>query len=222
MMTGFHRSTFALVLLVPTFLLARGGGDGSPADSSIAGTVAAADPTDAYWANLQAHCGNAFPGRLGVRPEGDEMVTPADSLVVVFDVCGEDEIRLPFHIHKDGGEWDRSRTWIFRRTEDGRIELRHDHRQRDGTEDRSTWYGAFSGEEGAVREPIVHEYLREQPGPDGDRRGWRIIIEPGVRYHYGTIRDGEWRWRVEFDLSSPLTELPPPAWGYEGGRGPLR
>jgi hypothetical protein len=38
---------------------------------------------------------------------------------------------------------------------------------------------------------------------------------PGERYTYGTIRGGEWTWRVDFDLSRTVP-APPAPWGHEG------
>jgi hypothetical protein len=185
-------------------------------------TVAAAPVSaqDAWWARLSEPCGEAFPGRLGHAPPGDDMLQGEELLVVHFDVCGEDEIRLPFHIENLDGSWDRSRTWIFRRTDDGRIELRHDHRQPDGTEDEQTWYGAWTVGEGTPSEQRF--LIEDRTYPDGLVRGWRVIIEPGVGYTYGTIRGDDWSWRVDFNLSVPLDAPPPPAWGYEDGAGPPR
>jgi hypothetical protein len=209
---------------------------GSGAESESGAPVT---PQDEWWANLSAPCGSAYPGALGYAPPGDAMLEGPELLVVHFDVCGADEIRLPFHIEKMDGTWDRSRTWIFRRTGaavsgsdatgddapgdapgDARIELRHDHRNPDGSEDETTWYGAWTLEVGAANEQRF--VVEDRTWPDGIPRGWRVIIEPGVRYTYGTFRGDDWSWRVDFDLSTPLAELPPPAWGYEGGRGPLR
>jgi hypothetical protein len=190
----------------------------APADDPD-GAAATLPPHEAFWANLAAPCGQAFPGGLTLEPPGDEMLEGDELLVVHFDVCDTDEIRLPFHIEQMDGEWDRSRTWIFRRAGADRIELRHDHRTPDGAEDEVTWYGAWTVGPGTAN---VQEFIIEdRQFEEGIRRGWRIIIEPGERYVYGTIRNGEWTWRVDFDLSEPLEELPPPAWGYEDG-GPLR
>ena len=177
-------------------------------------------PAQQQWmTNLAAQCGQAFPGQLERAPEGSTMLEGPELLVVYFDVCEEDEARLPFHIEQMDGEWDRSRTWIFRPDDDGTIELRHDHRLPDGSEDEgSTWYGAWTKETGTATQ---QEFLREELR-NGAETGWRVIIEPGVRYVYGTIRDGEWSWRVDFDLSQPMDDPPPPAWGYEDGAGPPR
>jgi len=63
--------------------------------------------------------------------------------------------------------------------------------------------------------PNRQEFIyREVEYPDGSTRGWRIEIEPEERYTYGTIRNGEWTWRVDFDLTRALRDEPPPPWGY--------
>lgn len=226
-----HRPSSILWLLPGAFFLSACG-DGVPADSpgeapDAPVAAASADPSAngaiqaaAWLDNLRAPCGQAFPGRLERAPETSTMLQGEELLVVYFDVCEDDEVRLPFHIEQLDGEWDRSRTWIFRPTDDGRIELRHDHRMPDGSEDEVTWYGAWTIAEGSANQ---QEFIREdREWDDGATRGWRVIIEPGVRYVYGTIRDGEWNWRVDFDLSEPMPEPPPPAWGYEDGGGPPR
>lgn len=220
----FLRVLVSLPLVVLVFGCAESevpppaGTAGDPSEGAVA--EATESPQDVYWAHLSAHCGQAFPGGLTLEPPGDEMLEGDELLVVHFDVCEDDEIRLPFHIEQMNGEWDRSRTWIFRRMDDGRIELRHDHRTPDGAEDDSTWYGAWTvGEGSGTQQEFI---IQDREFEDGEARGWRIIMEPGQRYTYGTIRGGDWTWRVDFDLSEPLDEVPPAAWGYEDGEGPLR
>jgi len=81
----------------------------------------------------------------------------------------------------------RSRTWVLTRTASG-LRLKHDHRHEDGSEDRTTQYGGDSRAGGtATVMETVHTFVRE----GSDRR-----------------------FRVEFDLTRPIT--PPPApWGFE-------
>jgi hypothetical protein len=169
-----------------------------------------ASPHAAFLTNLREHCGNAYPGRLAVAPPGDEMLRGDEPLVVHFRECGADTVRVPFHIEKEPGEWNRSRTWIFMRTGDG-LELRHDHRHRDGTPEEQTWYGGHTQTEGtAHRQEFVYA---ERRAADGALLGWRVEILPGERYTYGTIRGANWTWRVDFDLTRTVT--PPPApWGH--------
>ena len=164
--------------------------------------VASAAPRDAFWANLQALCEGAAPGRLLRAPEGDTQIDPNADLVVHFRECGDEELRFPLHVGED-----RSRTWVFIRHDD-HLELRHDHRNLDGTEQSNTWYGATTLEEGTGR---VQEFVTDR---GGRLSGWRVVIEPGERFTYGTIRNGEWRHHLEFDLTAHA-EMPPPPWGHE-------
>jgi hypothetical protein len=165
----------------------------------------------AFWQNLRQHCGNAYSGGLVLEPPGDDMLTGTEQLIVHFRACGQDTLLLPFHIENESsGEWDRSRTWMFMRTSDV-LELRHDHRHADGSPDEQTMYGAFTSDDGtANRQEFI---LTERRAADGSALGWRIEIEPHQRYTYGTIRGGEWTWRVDFDLSRPVP-APPPPWGH--------
>jgi hypothetical protein len=172
-------------------------GAGNSAPGAIPGA-----PQDAFWASLQALCESAAEGTLLRAPEGDTQIDPAARLVVHFRECGPEELRFPLHVDDD-----RSRTWVFIRHED-HLELRHDHRHADGTEEANTWYGATTLRQGTANR---QEFVMER---NGVHSGWRVEIEPGERYTYGTIRDGEWRHHLEFDLTRPVA-APPPPWGHE-------
>lgn len=160
------------------------------------------DPQLAFWTNLTQHCGNAYRGAITERPAEDELFRGDETLVVHFRECADDELKLPFHV-----ETDRSRTWILTRTDSG-IDLRHDHRHRDGSPDEVTMYGAHTREPGSATR---QEFLRD--AGDGSVAGWAIEIVPGERYTYGTIRNGEWRYRLDYDLTTPI-EPPPAPWGH--------
>jgi hypothetical protein len=170
-------------------------------------------PYDLFFDQLAEHCGNAYPGSLTLEPEGDVMLTGTEMLIVHFRECDENQLYVPFHIELEENEdWDRSRTWIFTRHDDG-LELRHDHRNRDGSSDEVTMYGGFSV--GAGTEMRQEFQSIERSEETGIFRGWRIEIVPNDRYTYGTIRGDEWSWRVDFDLSEPLDEIPPAPWGHK-------
>jgi hypothetical protein len=179
-------------------------GDRTAEDEAGAAAQAAAptSPQDAFWNSLQALCESAAPGTLLHAPEGDTQIDPDADLVVHFRECGAEELRFPLHVGEN-----RSRTWVFIRHAD-RLELRHDHRHEDGTEEANTWYGATTLTEGTAQR---QEFVSER---NGMLVGWRVEIEPGRRYTYGTIRDGEWRHHLEFDLTRPA-DIPPPPWGHE-------
>lgn len=166
--------------------------------------AATADSTgaqDAFWKRLQGLCGSAAAGALLQAPAGDTQIDPSAKLVVHFWECGEHELRFPLHVDEN-----RSRTWVFIRHADG-IELRHDHREADGSESQNTWYGARTVAAGtAERQDFVT--VR-----NGNSSGWRVEIVPGQRFTYGTARNGEFRHHLEFDLTKPVA-VPPLHWGH--------
>jgi len=186
-----------------------GGGCAADADGHDQDASAHAD----FIANLAYHCGQAFPGRLAVEPPDDGMLTGTEDLLVHFRHCDPDEVRIPFHVEiEDEDRWDRSRTWYVIRHPD-RLELRHDHRRADGSEDDRTWYGGFTTADGTA---TLQDFLSpERTEAAGVPVGWRIEIEPDHRYVYGTTYDGQYDWRVEFDLSSPVDGAPPLPWGHD-------
>lgn len=160
----------------------------------------ASSPQDVFWANLQSLCQSAAEGQLLQAP--DNQVDPNARLVVHFWECGDEEIRAPFHVGDN-----HSRTWVFIRHE-GALELRHDHRNPDGTEEGNTWYGSMTLTEGSE---TIQEFVTQRGEVTS---GWRVEVVPGVRYSYGTIRNEEWRHHLVFDLSAPVA-LPPLPWGHE-------
>jgi hypothetical protein len=168
------------------------------------GQVAAESPQDAFWRNLQALCPAAAEGELVRAPEGDTQIDGAAGLVVHFWECGDAELRFPLHVGEN-----RSRTWVFIRHAD-HLELRHDHRHEDGTEEDEpdTWYGATTVDEGTANR---QEFVFDR---DGMTVGWRVEIEPGERFTYGTMREGQWRHHMEFDLTR-AAPIPPLPWGHE-------
>ncbi|MBA2670876.1 MAG: hypothetical protein H0U67_10935, partial [Gemmatimonadetes bacterium] len=112
--------------------------------SAPAPSAAAESPQDMFWSNLQALCGQAVAGQVLRVPEGDTQIDPSAGLVVHFWECSETELRFPLHVDEN-----RSRTWVFIRHH-GSLELRHDHRHPDGTEESNTWYGASTLDDGTA------------------------------------------------------------------------
>ncbi len=174
------------------------------ATAVLAALTAAAptlNPQQEFWANLRALCESAAAGKLLQAPPGDTQIDPTATLVVHFWECGENELRFPLHVNDN-----RSRTWVFIRHDD-KLELRHDHREPDGTESRNTWYGATTIASGsATRQDFVTER-------NGTTSGWRVEIEPGKRFAYGTARNGEFRHHLNFDLAAK-SDVPPLPWGH--------
>ena len=161
---------------------------------------APSSPQDAFWANLQGLCESAAHGELLQAP--DTQIDPDSDLLVHFWECGDEEIRFPLHVDDN-----RSRTWVFIRHDD-HLELRHDHRHEDGTEEDNTWYGDTTIDQGTANRQEFASMRGEVIG------GWAVEIEPGVHFTYGTMRDHEFRHHLRFDLTEEA-ELPPMHWGHE-------
>jgi len=183
--------------------------------AACAGIPAAAPtPADALFANLRALCGQAFAGRVevDVPPAPGNDAFAGKALVMHVRQCGDDELRIPFHVGDD-----RSRTWVVTRTASG-LRLKHDHRHADGSADAVTMYGGDSvaaGTAGRQEFPVdaesVASFRRE--GLDASvANTWALELVPGETFVYELARPGGRLFRVSFDLATPVAP-PPPPWG---------
>ncbi|MEP2236107.1 MAG: hypothetical protein ABJM58_12690 [Alteripontixanthobacter sp.] len=189
-------------------------------------------PQAAFWEALSSHCGQAYSGALVSDDEADADMRGADMAMHVRG-CTDSEIRVPFHIQGDDGEWNRSRTWVFTRTGsdgEGGLRLQHDHRHEDGTSDAVTMYGGDTAAPGSARAqefPVDGESIAlfEREGLDVSVTNvWRVEVDPAdtanAQFAYQlrrTVAGGApepRNFRVEFDLTQPV-EPPPPPWGSE-------
>jgi hypothetical protein len=207
-----HFTAPALALLL---LSACGPADDRPADAEAA-TAAVVDAQEAWWEQLQALCGQAFSGEM-VRYD-PEMDTGWLDRAVIMHVreCSPDEIRIPLHVGDN-----RSRTWVLTRTA-SHIQLKHDHRYPDGTEEASSQYGGHTLVAGsATRQefPADDESkagFLERDHPDGVHNVWAMEIHPGDRFTYQLTRPNR-DFRADFDLTTPVP-APPPPWVIEPQR----
>ncbi|MEE4304068.1 MAG: hypothetical protein V2J19_07915 [Wenzhouxiangella sp.] len=177
--------------------------------SMLVFSSASAEPVEAFWAELQALCGRAFEGELVAAPPGEDGFS-GQRLIMHVRECSDQRIRIPFTVGED-----RSRTWVLSRTGD-RIELKHDHRHRDGSADAVTMYGGTTTNTGTSRAQYfpADQHTREMIEP-AFSNVWTVRIEPGESFTYGLWRLGTPRvFRVDFDLGEPV-EPPPAPWGWE-------
>jgi hypothetical protein len=166
------------------------------------------EPQDAFWARLQALCGQAFAGQLMQAPPGDDSFS-GRTLVMHVRECSETRIRIPFLVGDD-----RSRTWVLTRTAGG-LRLKHDHRHEDGSEDAITQYGGDTQTSGsAVAQQFHADAHTSALIPAAATNVWTVELVPGQRYSYALERRGtDRRFRVDFDLSRSV-ESPAAPWGW--------
>lgn len=182
------------------------------AEDATAEATALAPAQEAWWQSLRSLCGEAYAGALAHGDPTDDAFAGRPMTMHVRR-CEEARIEVPFHVGED-----RSRTWVLSRTASG-LELKHDHRHEDGSEDVLTWYGGHTdapGTEVAQHFPADEhskELFTEQGIPQSATNVWSMEIVPGERFSYVLRRPGR-HFQVDFDLSEPV-EAPPAPWGHE-------
>ncbi|MDP8995046.1 MAG: hypothetical protein M3N07_08735, partial [Pseudomonadota bacterium] len=160
-------------------------------------------PQDAFFARLQALCGQAFEGRVASAPTEADAAFADSRLVMHVRDCGPDEIRIPFHVGDN-----RSRTWVVTRTAEG-LRLKHVHRHEDGSEDVLSNYGGDTAAPGTARrqefpaDAFSRSLFVRQGIPQSAANVWALEIEPGRAFAYELRRPGR-HFRAEFDLSRPV------------------
>jgi hypothetical protein len=171
-----------------------------------------ATPQDQFFANLQRLCGQNFAGRV-VTTDAADASFASQPLVMQVRECSDDEIRIPFHVGEN-----RSRTWVITRTGAG-LRLKHDHRHEDGSEDTLTQYGGDTiGAGTAERQEFPADnfsktLFTQNNIPQSVTNVWAVEVHPGRTFAYELRRPNR-HFRVEFDLTAPVS-APPPPWGAE-------
>ena len=205
----------------------------SLAGLSLCMSLAACDPAPApaqqpsahslFFERLSQLCGKAYAGLLVSDQDADAEMKGKPMIMHVAS-CDLNEIQIPFHIADGDGQWDRSRTWMITRTDQG-LRLKHRHRHEDGSLDDVTNYGGDTSSDGTADRqefPVDAESIASFQANGLDQsvtNVWAMEISPpgqsSSRFAYELRRpesaDGRF-FRVEFDLSKPVAP-PPPPWG---------
>jgi hypothetical protein len=157
-------------------------------------------------------CGKAYAGRIVSPPVPADEAFAGKQLVMHVASCTPDSVRIPFHVGDD-----HSRTWVLTRTAAG-LRLKHDHRHRDGIEDRVSQYGGDSTTPREAERQLfpaddfTKDLLRREGNVAGVDNVWAVEHRPGT-FAYELRRPNRF-FRVEFDLASPVAS-PPAPWGSE-------
>lgn len=165
--------------------------------------------SELFWNSLKSHCGKAYEGEIveGGK-EGDGFT--GEKLVMHFRVCENNIIRIPFFVGNN-----KSRTWVFKLNEDKFISLKHDHRHKDGSEDKITQYGGVNPNKGLAH---IQFFPADQHTssliPYASTNIWWVTINK-TSFTYNLRRVGVGRFfSVKFDLTKEIN-TPSAPWGSE-------
>ena len=145
-----------------------------------------------FFGSLSSVCGQRFEGEMTYPTEGQDSFA-GKLLVAKVNFCTDKEIRISF----DVGE-DRSRTWIVSKTNLG-LQLKHDHRQEDGTEDEINMYGGLASESGSkFSQAFSADAHTANIIPEAKTNVWTITLsEDGKSFTYHLERNNAPRFTAE-------------------------
>lgn len=172
---------------------------------------------DQFMTAIAQHCGKAYAGRIVANTPKATTPDPFEGKALIMHVRGcanpTQRLDIPFHVGDD-----HSRTWVVTRTSTGLL-LKHDHRHQDGSADVVTMYGGDTSTEGTAQRqefPVDAESIAsfKQNGLTGSvNNTWAMEIHDNT-FVYELARPNGRLFRVAFDLTQPLAELPPAPWGH--------
>ena len=185
---GYIARTFSCALILVIVTLAG------------CGTAFASDASNAFFHSLEKLCGARFEGSMTFPTSGQDDFA-GKLLVAEFNSCTTSEIRIPFAVGENT-----SRTWIISRTAGG-LQLQHDHRHPDGTEDAISMYGGEALPNGtATEQSFAADAHTKQLIPDAATNVWTISLnDDGSTLVYDLQRNGKPRFTAKLQRveSSP-------------------
>jgi hypothetical protein len=163
-------------------------------------------PSQKFWELLSSHCGKSYEGKL-VSPDSDPRF--AGKLVMHVRSCEEGRLRIPFFVGED-----LSRTWVLTMDEQQLIQLKHDHRHADGSEDAVTQYGGKATNTGSSSTQFFPaDSFTAAMLPAAVGNVWFITVDE-TSFTYNLRRLGSATlFSVRFDLTQPI-DTPPAPWGW--------
>lgn len=143
----------------------------------------------AFFDSLSSMCGERFEGAM-TYPESGQDSFAGKTLVAHIQTCDDDEIRIPFTVGED-----KSRTWILRLTSAG-LQLKHDHRHKDGSLDEITDYGGTAFENGtALQQAFPADAHTAELIPEAATNVWQLSFdEESDQLTYHLTRHGKPRF----------------------------
>jgi len=169
-------------------------------------------PSLQFWQILSSYCGQSFEGEVITAPANDTTFA-GKKLVMHVRSCEPGRIRIPFHVGENY-----SRTWVLT-LHDSLIQVKHDHRHEDGSEDRVTQYGGMATNTGSkTTQYFPADQVTVNLLPAAVSNVWWIEVIEGEYFTYNLRRIGTDRqYSIRFNLKkqAPNPQPLPPL----GGRG---
>jgi hypothetical protein len=182
----------------------------STLSSAVEAPLVSITSHDDFFNNMSKHCGKSYEGEVTIdNAKGDSFANK--KLIMFVRKCTDTQLQVPFYVGDDA-----SRTWIITKTGSG-LSLKHDHREADGSYDKSTMYGGHTHDAGFAQvqsfpaDQYSKELFVEQGIPQSMNNVWQMYIYPN-QFTYRLVRQGR-EFRVDFDLTKPIKN-PEAPWGY--------
>ena len=160
-----------------------------------------------FWNAIENHCGKAYEGKIveGGK-EGDGFT--GEKLIMHVRSCEKNTIRVPFFVGDD-----KSRTWVFTLNDDKLITLKHDHRHKDGSEDKITQYGGSNPNTGLSNIQVfpADQHTANLIPAASSNIWWVTIDETTFTYNLRRVGTGRF-FSVKFDLTKEI-KTPQAPWG---------
>lgn len=162
--------------------------------ASMLSQVVLADQSESqnqFFEQLASLCGEKYSGQVSF-PDDPGEDWRGKELVAHIETCDSNEIRIPLHVGED-----QSRTWIVKRV-DGGLQLKHDHRHKDGTPDEVTMYGGTTEHFGS---PTAQSFPADSYTaaliPDAATNEWFLTLgQNGQELTYYLERYGKPRFKA--------------------------
>lgn len=170
-------------------------------------------PEDIFLTQIKPHCGKAYGGIITSQDAADE-AWRKENIIMHVRGCSGDDIKIALHVGEN-----RSRTWILRYEDGGKLALRHDHRHEDGSPDAVTFYGGFAADVSNSRitfpaDQSTKDLFDRENIPVSKDNIWAMEISPSRNIFSYEMRRPKRDFRIEFDISRAVN-TPPPVWGWE-------
>lgn len=165
-----------------------------PADATIEQST-----SSSFMESISDYCGNSYRGTVVFPSDGTDPFE-GQELVMHVQTCADSVVMIPFTVGED-----KSRTWMIRKTAEG-LQLKHDHRHKDGTPDEVTMYGGISiSPEASLKQQFPADAHTAQLIPAASTNEWTLEISPDDKtFSYILKRDNKMRFQADFDLTNPI------------------